>query len=108
MGCTGCGYCMPCPAGVQIPKCFDLYNKMHLFGNVDEARFLYTASVGGIVSNSEPGFASACVACGTCLEKCPQHLAIPDFLEKVAAEMEGPDILERLAMVKQLFKTEPK
>jgi len=63
---------MPCPAGVQIPKCFDLYNKMHMFGNADEAKSLYIASVGGIVTNSDPGFASHCVACGTCLEKCPQ------------------------------------
>ena len=107
VGCTGCGYCMPCPAGVQIPKCFDLYNKMHMFGNADEAKSLYIASVGGIVTNSDPGFASHCVACGTCLEKCPQHIEIPEFLKKVTAEMEGPDLLERLAGVRRLFKTEP-
>ena len=107
IGCTGCGYCMPCPAGVQIPKCFDLYNKMHMFGNADEAKSLYIASVGGIVTNSDPGFASHCVACGTCLEKCPQHIEITEFLKKVTAEMEGPDLLERLAEVRRLFKTEP-
>jgi uncharacterized protein len=108
VGCTGCGYCMPCPSGVQIPKCFDIYNKMHMFGNVDEAKFLYTISVSGVLSNGKPGFASECAACGACLEKCPQNIEIPDFLEKVSAEMEGPDLQERLGVARQIFKTELK
>jgi len=102
--CTGCGYCMPCPSGVQIPKCFDVYNKMHMFGNVEEAKFLYAISVSGVLNNGEPGFASECTACGTCLEKCPQHIEIAKILEKVSAELEGPDLQERLATAKQLFK----
>jgi predicted aldo/keto reductase-like oxidoreductase len=105
VGCTGCAYCMPCPMGVQIPKCFDMYNRMHMFGNADEAKFMYIAFTGGIASNGEPGFASQCVACGECMEKCPQHIAIPDMLEKVAAEMEGPDFQARVAMIRQGFKT---
>jgi uncharacterized protein len=108
VGCTGCAYCMPCPMGVQIPKCFDFYNRMHLFGNVDEAKFMYTAFLSGMTSHSDPGFASQCVACGECMEKCPQHIAIPDFLEKVVAAMEGPDLQAQVAMVEQHLKTELK
>ena len=54
VGCTGCGYCMPCPEGVKIPVAFDVYNKMHLFGNEAEAKFLYckwrskSGEVGGL------------------------------------------------------------
>jgi uncharacterized protein len=106
--CTGCGYCMPCPSGVQIPKCFDIYNKMHMFGNVEEAKFLYTISVSGVLSNGKPGFASECAECGECLEKCPQNIEIPDFLEKVSTEMEGPDLQERLEAARKMFKTEMK
>ncbi|WP_243439810.1 aldo/keto reductase [Fundidesulfovibrio soli] len=105
VGCTGCGYCMPCPAGVQIPKCFDFFNKMHMFGNEDEARFMYTAFGSGMTGSGQPGFASQCVACGECLEKCPQHIAIPDELARVAAEMEGPDFQQRVEVIKGHFKS---
>lgn len=103
VGCTGCAYCLPCPAGVKIPKCFDFWNKMHMFGNPGEAKFMYTAFLSGMTSNDEPGFASQCVACGQCLEKCPQHIAIPDFLEKVAAEMEGAGFQEYVDGIRQHF-----
>ncbi len=101
VGCTGCGYCLPCPMGVQIPRCFDFYNKMHMFGNVEEAKYLYAVFAGNLTTTAEPGFASQCVACGTCLEKCPQQIQIPDILEKVAAAMEGEGFEARLDMIRQ-------
>lgn len=105
VGCTGCAYCLPCPSGVRIPKCFDSFNKMHMFGNAPEAKFMYIAFAGGMATDDEPGFASQCVACGECLEKCPQHIAIPEVLERVAAEMEGADFQETVAVVRQHFKS---
>ena len=41
VGCTGCGYCQPCPADVLIPRCFDIYNNMHMFNTTAEAPFMY-------------------------------------------------------------------
>lgn len=38
-----------------------------------------------------------------CIEKCPQHIEIPDFLEKVTEELEGPDLKQREEMVKKMF-----
>ncbi|WP_243359508.1 aldo/keto reductase [Fundidesulfovibrio terrae] len=105
VGCTGCAYCLPCPMGVKIPKCFDFFNKMHMFGNADEAKFMYIAFLSGMTSHDEPGFASQCVACGECLEKCPQHIAIPEILERVAAEMEGPNFQEQVEATRQHFKS---
>lgn len=97
MGCTGCGYCMPCPAGVDIPGCFDVYNKMHLFGNVPEGQMSYVVKLSGILRKGVTNYASQCVECGECLKKCPQHLPIPDLLKDVVAELEGPDLEERVA-----------
>lgn len=89
VGCTGCAYCMPCPMDVQIPACFDFYNRVYLFGNEKECKRMYTNLVGGALGDTPPGFASQCVACGSCLEKCPQHINIPEFLEKAVAVLES-------------------
>jgi Predicted oxidoreductases of the aldo/keto reductase family len=89
VGCTGCGYCLPCPAGVQIPTCFDCFNRLHMFGNAQEAKYMYNAFVEGTVLHRQPGFASQCVECGMCLEKCPQRINVPEVLKRVAAELEG-------------------
>ena len=48
--------------------------------------------------------ASQCVQCGQCLEKCPQHIDIPTALESVVGELEGPDMGERVAMAREMFK----
>jgi uncharacterized protein len=102
VGCTGCGYCQPCPSGVDIPGNFDLFNAFHTFGKVDEAKFLYAVRGSGVLSG-QPAYASLCARCLECLEKCPQHLEIPDLLEQVAAEFEGEGLREREAMVRSLF-----
>jgi predicted aldo/keto reductase-like oxidoreductase len=110
IGCTGCQYCMPCPSGVNIPECFDIYNNLRMFGNVDGSKFAYAMRMSGVFTDTEPrGFASLCTECGQCMEKCPQSLKIPDLLKAVAEELEGPDFEQRLAMTRQaLRKTEPK
>jgi uncharacterized protein len=105
--CTGCRYCIPCPAGVAIPVCFELYNTMHMFGSADEARFMYAVRLCGAITGGEPAYASQCVGCGLCLEKCPQHLAIPDLLASVVADLEGPDLGAREAAARQLFANGP-
>jgi len=106
VGCTGCGYCMPCPSGVAIPRCFEEYNKMHLFGKIDEARFRYAFGLSGDLGTGEPSFASQCVQCGECLDKCPQHIPIPDMLEHVVKEMEGPDLMQRIEIARTIFRIE--
>ena len=104
VGCTGCRYCMPCPSGVNIPLCFEEYNNLYLAGNPDGEKFMYAARLGGAVALGTPEFASLCVQCGECREKCPQHIDIPAVLEAVTKELEGPGFAERVAMARQLFK----
>jgi uncharacterized protein len=105
--CTGCGYCMPCPNHVSIPLCFEEYNQRHLFATpVEEVKFRYALRTSGELVDGRPGFASQCVPCGECLDKCPQHLPIPDLLKQVAAELEDAQISERLVVARKLFKRE--
>jgi hypothetical protein len=105
VGCTGCRYCMPCPSGVNIPLCFEEYNNLSLADNPDGEKFMYAARLGGAVALGTPEFASLCVQCGECREKCPQHIDIPVVLESVVAELEGPGFEERVAMARQAFNS---
>jgi uncharacterized protein len=87
VGCTGCSYCMPCPAGVDIPGCFSLYNAQHLFPHDRSARFQYFGRHGGLLGGVS--YAGLCRNCGKCEKSCPQHLPIRNRLRDVAKEMEG-------------------
>ncbi|MDR2350721.1 MAG: aldo/keto reductase [Deltaproteobacteria bacterium] len=80
--CTACGYCLPCPSGVDIPKNLNFLNQRNFFDSreaKDRCGFFY----GLLVSPSER--ASECVGCGECEEKCPQRIPIRTALEKTAA-----------------------
>ena len=79
--CTKCGYCMPCPNGVNIPLNFELYNSSTLFKGNSKVlcRNLY-------LGLSESDRAEACVECGTCEERCPQGIEIGKLLKRVAEE----------------------
>jgi predicted aldo/keto reductase-like oxidoreductase len=87
VGCTGCGYCMPCPAGVDIPGCFALYNTHHLFPRDRVTKFVYLGRHGGILGDRS--YAGLCRHCGKCEKICPQHLPVPVLMKKVSREMEG-------------------
>ncbi len=87
VGCTGCGYCMPCPAGVNIPGCFAEYNAHALFPHDRAAKFQYIGRHGGLLS--EKSYAGLCRACGKCAKACPQHLQIPALMKDVSRDMEG-------------------
>ena len=90
----------------MIPAIFEVYNQMHLFGNREQAKFSYVARLSGTLSGDKPGYASECIQCGECLEKCPQSIQIPDILEDVAVEMEDPGMEDRLTFVQKMFKAE--
>jgi uncharacterized protein len=87
VGCTGCGYCMPCPAGVDIPGCFAGYNNFALFPHDRAAKFQYIGRHGGLLGDKSN--AGLCRQCGKCAKACPQHLPIPSLMKEVAKEMEG-------------------
>jgi predicted aldo/keto reductase-like oxidoreductase len=79
--CTGCGYCMPCPHGVDIPANFRFMNQARLFGLVESARNQF-----GRLRNHKDGDKSAfaCKNCGRCIPKCPNNIPIIDQLVQTA------------------------
>lgn len=102
-GCTGCRYCQPCPLGVDIPSCFEIYDNFYLSGNEKEAKLMYVAKPGGIIRGDVPGYASQCTQCGECVEKCPQHLDIPSLLKAVKEKFEGRDLNGWKVIAKKSF-----
>jgi hypothetical protein len=81
---------MPCPAGVNIPGCFEYYNSGKMFEEPQAMTQFRYAVFNGFVSGKQTQ-ASLCVECGECLERCPQHIDIPERLKDVAdyCETEG-------------------
>ena len=81
--CTSCRYCMPCPQGVAIPDVFETFNDAHTYDDLLRRRWAYATFF------SEGERADRCTACCECLEKCPQGIAIPDWMEKAQALLGG-------------------
>jgi uncharacterized protein len=76
VACTTCGYCMPCPTGVDIPGNLSMLNASVMFNN----RTRYARNYSRMEAKKR---ASACIECGQCEEKCPQHLEIRRHLKEV-------------------------
>ena len=77
--CTSCGYCLPCPNGVNIPRNFELYNSGFIHDDPATSRMLYRRFL------TEVERASACVQCGACEKLCPQGIPVGEWMPKVHA-----------------------
>jgi predicted aldo/keto reductase-like oxidoreductase len=75
--CTRCGYCMPCPNGVDIPQNLTLYNEGKMYGHPDLARRQY-----GFLA--EKARSTACIQCRECDPKCPQSIPISEWMPKIS------------------------
>lgn len=76
--CTACGYCMPCPSGVNIPDCFMQFNYAEMFNDPESAKMHYMT----LLKDEEK--ASSCDECGECEMICPQMINIKEKLKEVA------------------------
>ena len=74
--CTRCDYCQPCPGGVNVSGCFNIYNNAFMYGDPGQLKMVYNMYMAD-------GCASKCTECGECEEKCPQKLPIRDTLKDV-------------------------
>ncbi len=90
VGCTDCKYCMPCPYGIDIPGVFQFYNRRVSAGtyaqskeqkDYERQRRRFLAAYDKTLESVRQ--ADHCIACGECLDKCPQHLQIPTELRRI-------------------------
>jgi predicted aldo/keto reductase-like oxidoreductase len=79
--CTKCGYCMPCPNGVNIPRNFELYNDGFIYNAMNVSRTVYQKYM------TEAERAGKCVECRKCEEKCPQKIPVSEYMHKVHEEL---------------------
>lgn len=82
-GCTGCRYCMPCPAGVDIPRNFSIWNEYGMYQNKGSAIWNWTHEM------DDDKKAKNCIHCGKCETVCPQHLSIRENLETLQQELDS-------------------
>ncbi len=80
-GCTDCKYCMPCPAGVDIPRNFYTWNQYNIYLNQGWLDWQWKYAV----PDSEKG--DKCTECGACEQKCPQKIAIREDLKKAQKQI---------------------
>lgn len=99
VGCTACGYCMPCPKGIDIPTAFRCYNQMYT-ENKHSGRFEYLQC---LAYNKDRADIKECVECGKCESHCPQHIAIRKEL-KEARKALLPVHYRIMTNVMRLFK----
>ena len=86
VGCTGCGYCMPCPKGVDIPGTFAAYNRRYAEGKF----WSYIEYVMCTSLRKNSTAASNCIKCGKCEKHCPQNIEIRKHLDDARKELETP------------------
>jgi predicted aldo/keto reductase-like oxidoreductase len=77
--CTKCGYCIPCPNGVNIPRNFEIYNEGVIYDKPGSARETYKMWL------PEAERASVCQDCDECEAKCPQSIPISEWMPRVHA-----------------------
>lgn len=80
-GCTGCKYCMPCPAGVDIPKNFLVWNTYFKYMSKQAVSW----ELRQLKMNDS--LATKCVECGKCEKVCPQHINIRKDLKELSIEL---------------------
>ena len=84
VGCTGCGYCVPCPKNVDIPGTFSAYNRLH-----SEGWFAGTKEyIMCTTLRKTTTVASNCIGCGKCEAHCPQNIPIREKLKDAQKELE--------------------
>ena len=74
--CTGCGYCLPCHRGVDIPRIISLYNYVRL----TNSRIPFDNAYASLEPDQK---VSRCILCGQCMQRCPQAIYLPKYMLEI-------------------------
>ncbi|MGZ4856830.1 MAG: aldo/keto reductase [Methanobacteriaceae archaeon] len=77
VNCSACGYCMPCPSGINIPQCFSYLNQAAMLNDISNVQNQYYFML------NDKELASNCLECGLCEELCSQKLPVGKLLKEV-------------------------
>lgn len=98
VGCTACGYCMPCLKGIDIPGTFRCYNELYTGSRkAGKKEYLMTTAF-----RKKQNPASGCAQCGKCEQHCPQQIPIRQKLKEASRELEDPRYKFMAFVVKHL------
>ena len=78
--CRGCGYCMPCPKGIQINNCARISQLLRRSPSANWLSEQWQANMAKI---------KECIHCNQCASKCPYGLDTPKLLEKNLEDYEN-------------------
>ena len=76
--CRGCGYCMPCPMGIDIPTCA----RASLLMRREPAEIILSEE--GLEKMHQ---AENCIRCGQCMKKCPYQLNTPELIRRCVEDV---------------------
>ena len=100
VACTGCNYCLPCPAKINIPDSFMAYNTSYSIGRLT-GMHQYITTAGGFI----PVYSVAnCIKCGKCEKLCPQKIPIIETLKDVRSRMEPWWLRAVMALGRKIMK----
>jgi len=100
VGCTACGYCMPCPHGVDIPTAFRCYNQTALHKKFSSMlEYIQITSL-----KKDASSMNNCTKCGACEKHCPQHIEIRKELQNAKKALQPFYVRVALKLVNKLVK----
>lgn len=81
--CSSCSYCMPCPAGVDIPKNFKIWNEYGMYHSNGTTKWFWENDI------EDSKKAKHCTSCGKCEKVCPQKISIREDLKSLQLQLDA-------------------
>lgn len=82
IACTGCGYCMDCARGLNIPQVIDTFNSIISTDNQFINKLKYKRLTSG------KNDIRKCIECGSCAKRCPQNIPIDQVMHNIKDYLE--------------------